>query len=143
MRDTWFTRDAVVLDAVVQHLDEFPEVTDHDIEIATGFDSDTVQRALRALRDVYVVPFTGTEASGPIQYIADVTPRARTAVGAWPTPESLADAIDAALRDLAAREPNDAGEVPGRAKAVVRALGSSGRDVLVGVAAALLSGTIT
>ena len=49
--DTWTTRDLPVLRAVVDIYDTTGRsiIRARDIETATGFDKDTVQRALRAL----------------------------------------------------------------------------------------------
>lgn len=51
MEDTWFERDLPVLDAAVRIYDETGRsmIRATELERVTGFDHDTVQRALRAL----------------------------------------------------------------------------------------------
>ncbi|WP_137145094.1 hypothetical protein [Mycolicibacterium sp. CR10] len=102
MADTWESRDLLVLKAAVELYDEkgrSPRAS--DLERATGFDKDTVQRALRAL---YSEPFfeQGVESSGnQIIIVGEPTSAALRVVGQWPTPESQLERLVAALQAAA------------------------------------------
>lgn len=100
--DIWTNRDLPVLKAAVELREEnghAPRAT--ATERATGFDQDTVQRALRNL---YTEPYFdgGNRASG--KYVVSVgtpTSAALRVVGRWPTPEGLLDRLLAALAEAA------------------------------------------
>lgn len=102
MVDTWESRDLPVLKAAVQLYDEKGRPSRAtDIERATGFDKDTVQRALRAL---YSEPFfeRGVESSGnQIIIVGNPTSAALRVAGQWPSPEALLDRLLAALQAAA------------------------------------------
>jgi hypothetical protein len=145
MQDTWTNRDLPVLQAVVELYDETGRHLTRatSVEQKTGFDQDTVQRALRALRSA---PFfqEGSEASGG--YIVAVGPpygNAYQIAGAWPTPENLLERLIAAF-EAAGGDPNL--DEPERSKAkqaalwlgdtlskiAIGALGGAGGHVLSG-----------
>lgn len=102
MVDTWESRDLPVLRAAVELYDEKgrpPRAT--DLERATGFDKDTVQRALRAL---YSEPFfeKGVESSGnQIIIVGNPTSAALRVAGQWPSPEAQLERLVAALQAAA------------------------------------------
>ena len=143
MHDTWFSRDLPVLDVAVRLLDKYDDIDDRAIERETGFDEVTVQHALKALVGIYLVPFDGQPGSGRIQFLRGVTPAARRAVGAWPTPDSLVDQLLVALRERAGEEDVPATEEQSRAREILKAISAGGRDVLVSVASAVLTGAVT
>lgn len=143
MHDTWFSRDLPVLDVAVRLLDEYEDIDDRALVRETGFDAATVQQALRALVGTYLVPFDGQPGSGRIQYLQGITPAARRAVGAWPTPDSLVDQLLAALRESAGSDDVPATQEQSRAREILKAVGTGGRDVLVSVASAVLTGAVT
>jgi hypothetical protein len=72
-----------------------------------------------------------------IHGVGKATAQARQAAGLWPTPESLADRLVAALAQAAERETNE--ERRGWLKRTAEWLGSAGRDVAVDVTAAVIS----
>ncbi|MCA4727383.1 hypothetical protein [Mycolicibacterium fortuitum] len=105
MPDTWESRDLPVLKAVVELYEEGgrgPKVS--AIEDRTGFDHDTVQRALRAL---YTEPYfeEGKGAWGPgLLMVGKPTSSALRVAGQWPTPENQVERLIAAFQAVAADE---------------------------------------
>ncbi len=133
MESTWENRDLPVLDHIVHIYDETGESPEpSDIAKACALDDEDVQRALRAL-ELNDPPFV-TEllvTFGGIVGIGAPTGHARRAVGAWPTPESLADRIVAALNDAAEAESDP--DAKTRLKRAAEAVGGVGKSVLTGV----------
>ena len=112
VEETWASRDLPVLRTIVEAFDD-PDrykMSHAEIEKATGFDSDDVIRALRALWEAepaYVKGRGASQVSYPL-VIEGATERARVAAGQWPKPEDLADALAKALEDAAeSAEPED------------------------------------
>lgn len=145
MDSTWETRDLLVLRAVVQIEDETGErVEAGQIAEATGFEAADVQRALGALgreqppffRVVDDSDMSGTHYAGA----ENCTGHARRTVGAWPTPDGLADSIVAALQDAADNAPTE--EERGRARKILDGVGGVGKGVLTGVLVKVLSGEV-
>jgi hypothetical protein len=140
---TWEDRDLPVLSAIV----ELSETGDggtilvDDLASATGLDEAVVQKALQALADEYPPFFDYTDGSSmegrEILAVGSPTGHARRTVGAWPTPESLADRLVAALAQAADKEPD--AEKRGWLKNAALYLASAGRDIAVDVAGAALS----
>jgi hypothetical protein len=135
MESTWERRDLPVLDAVVHYFDEEDSAVIPDVGTfarITGMDAGQVGRAVRALspRFVKTGPTMGDLTDVPIMGITD---EARQAVGQWPTPESVADRIVAALLEAADQEPDERKRT--KLRAAAETLGSFGRDLLINVAA--------
>lgn len=109
------------------------------IESATGFEADTVQAALRALgsEDPPFVTKLERVMTGDIIFIGAPTGHARRAVGAWPTPESIADRLVSALDEAAEREPDP--ERKGWLRKTAAYLGSAGRDLAVEIGATAIN----
>jgi hypothetical protein len=107
VHDTWAVRDLPVLDATIALLEQSFMVTVTDIAALTGFDPDSVAKALEALDPVYV-DFRKTTTGGDPRfwYVFKVTPEARRAVGQWPSAEALADRLAAELTSVAQGEPD-------------------------------------
>ncbi|OBF42818.1 hypothetical protein A5719_10255 [Mycolicibacterium peregrinum] len=105
MPDTWESRDLPVLKAVVDLYEEKgrgPRVT--AIEARTGFDNDTIQRALRVL---YTEPyFEEVSTASGIGWIivGKPTSAALRVAGQWPTPENQVERLIAAFQAVAADE---------------------------------------
>ncbi|PZM98423.1 MAG: hypothetical protein DIU79_00105 [Actinobacteria bacterium] len=109
IEDTWFSRDLPVLKAVVQLIDkEGPLLDMEKVEEITGFDTETVDRALVALRDEYPPLFVKPSGAGNrrVAVIMNVTGEARRRVGQWPTPETLAEKVVAEILERAENEPD-------------------------------------
>lgn len=109
--ETWTTRDLPVLRAIVDHYEETDDpVHMRDIELRTGFDEDTVQRALRKLdtRPSFLDDVTGS-AQGTIVYVGAPTHEALRVAGAWPSPDNVLERLIAALEEAADDEdrPDD------------------------------------
>jgi hypothetical protein len=143
MQSTWEGRDLPVLECIVDYYDQFgesPDPThmafilkwDEQLDDEDEADDD-VQRALRALeheQPPFITELQRT-ASGEIVGIGAPTGHARRTVGAWPTPESLADRIIAALNEAAEQETEP--DKKGRLKKAAEAVGGVGKDVVTRV----------
>jgi hypothetical protein len=142
VQPTWEDRDLPVLRAVVDLFEENGSGVDPEsVQRITGFDGPTVARALRALRDNPDQPFftdCANDADDTVVMVGAPTGWARRAVGLWPTPEILADRIIAVLDRAAEAEPDEAKR--GRLKELARFVASSGRDLLVQMAANIVTG---
>jgi hypothetical protein len=108
MDDTWISRDFPVLEAAVRLYEELwpAAVPDgSDIVDATKLSKEDVARSLNALKDVYLDVTLTMSGGDPSPWaITKVYPRARTAVGQWPTAESVLDKLIAGLEDAAEGE---------------------------------------
>lgn len=141
MTDTWNDRDLPLLRAIVDLYDQ----TGHPVRASrlaqrTGLDEKTVQAGLRALAGQQDPPYfsANTAAGNHVVWVSKVTGHARRAVGAWPTPDLLADRIVAALEQAADASEDE--EERSRLRRMAAWCGDAGRDVLVGVAAAVVAG---
>lgn len=143
IEDTWTNRDLPVLKAVVQIYENTgrAKIRASEIERAVGFDSDTTQRALRALyREPYFEEATGAF-GGQILFVGKPTSAALRVAGQWPTPENIVEllvaAFEAAAKDETLDEPERTraqrirdGLISGGSKIAIAALGSAGGHVL-------------
>ncbi len=89
--ETWTSRDLPVLRAVVDHYEETGEsdIRPWDLQQRTGFDEETVQKALRALnRQPYFENAMEID-TGDIWALGPPTADALRVVGQWPSPETL------------------------------------------------------
>lgn len=111
---------------------------------ATGFDDEQVQRALAALgkeRPPFFHLMDDSTMAGKHYFGAEGSAgHARRTVGAWPTPDSLADRIVAALQDAAEHAPTE--EERSRARKVLDGVTGVGKGVLTGVLVKALSGEV-
>lgn len=133
MEDTWFERDLPVLDAAVRIYDETGRsmIRATELERVTGFDHDTVQRALRALNtDEYFEKATGAF-GGQVLGVATPTGAARRAVGAWPSGDLLTERLIAAL-ESAADDTSRPEEERGRFRQAATWIKGFGYQVAVG-----------
>lgn len=103
MADTWESRDLPVLKAAVElHEETGRRQRASAIEKATGFDRETVQRALRAL---YREPYfeEATDSGGGIFLVGAPTGEALRIAGQWPSPtvqlQRLIEAFEAVTAD--------------------------------------------
>jgi hypothetical protein len=137
---TWESRDLPVLQAVVQLYEvNGRDVRAEQIEEALGLPRETVQAALRALKhsDVPYLTNVYEVAEGYIWHAGAPTGHARRLVGAWPTPETLADRVITALNDAADNEPDEAKK--GKLRRGAEAVAGVGRDVLTDVMAQVIT----
>lgn len=144
MRDTWLERDLPVLRAAIAVFERDGDPMDiDDIAAEAGFDTDTTQRALRAL---CTEPFfsDGRETgNGDILWVGKPTGAALRVAGQWPTPELLLErlvtALEAAGED-GTRTPEERGKLQqialglrtAAAQIAIGALGSAGGNLLSG-----------
>lgn len=74
---------------------------------------------------------------GVVVRVTGITERGQRAAGQWPTPESVADRLAAALTDAAERETDP--ERKGWLRKTAAWMGGAGRDMAVEVGAAVVS----
>jgi hypothetical protein len=107
-RDTWISRDLPVLTTVVDIFEDDDDdgVDAGEIKRRTGFDDETVQRALRALyKHPYLERESGmSDASGRVLYAGEPTGDGLRAAENWPSPEGIIDRLVAALEQAAEDE---------------------------------------
>ncbi|MDG4667964.1 hypothetical protein [Mycobacterium sp. 236(2023)] len=120
---SWELRDLPVLKAAV----EFNVETDRApsprlLERATGFDRDTVRRALRALHCEPFFVGTTTKANGEVDYLGKPTGAALRVTKKWPSPEGQLAQLIAAFEAVAADESQPAEK---RSRAATMALWAS------------------
>ena len=149
--DTWNPLDLPILQRVVATLDARPGqgVTLEDIALGTTthqgrtFDNRDVLPAVRALEDdglIEVVWIDPRRSAGETSYVARCTGEARRKAGSWPTADSAADRLIAALESLAERGTEDERS---RAKRALEAMTGAGRQIAIGVATAVITGQVT
>lgn len=141
-QDTWATRDLPVLEAVVELFDDGEwRVSGAQIAERTGLAEDVVQRAFFALvnEDPPLFKYIDTSSLvGPeIGWVYEPSGEARRRVGAWPTPESLADRLVQAMERAADSEPDE--EKRSKLRHTASYLSSVGRDVLVEVIGSVIA----
>lgn len=144
MADTWESRDLPVLKAVVELYEESGRrVHLSAIENATGFNKETVQRALRALyREPYFEEATGSF-GGEILVVGEPTGKALRVAGQWPSPELQLQNLIAAFEAVAADDSRPEEERSRAAKiglwltgalqqVAIGALGGAGGNLMTG-----------
>lgn len=130
MAETWQSRDLPVLQAAVELWDENgrpPRAT--MVEAKTGFDFDTVQRALHAL-DTEPYFEKSLSGSGQIIAVGKPTSAALRVAGQWPTPEVQLDRLIDALQH-AADDDSRPEEERGRFKQAALWLGGAASQVAI------------
>jgi hypothetical protein len=107
-RDTWINRDLPVLKAVVDIFEDDGEdnIEAGEIERRTGFDDETVQRALRVLyKHPYLERESGmSDGNGRVLYAGEPTGDGLRAAENWPSPQGVIDRLVAALEQAATDE---------------------------------------
>ncbi|SDS08177.1 hypothetical protein [Actinopolymorpha singaporensis] len=142
IEDTWYTRDLPLLRATVRLCDKSATggASFTGIAAESGMSESEVHAGLRALdHGGYFVKTEGAWGAGII-HVFGVTGEARRVVGSWPSPETAADRIEAALEALAKNAPTEVEK--SNARRALEAIRSAGRDVVVSVAAAVITGQI-
>lgn len=111
----------------------------NEIVEQSGLQADQVEAALRALEgeDPPFITKLERRASGGISLVGKPTGHARRAVGAWPTPESIADRLIGALDDAAEREQDP--ERKSWLRKTAAYLGNAGRDLAVEIGATAIN----
>jgi hypothetical protein len=135
--DTWFSRDLPVLDAVVRLRDEIDRslvLTGAHIVEGTGFSDDDVIGALIRLSPTYIDVTVGLDSPNGWN-IMRIHPTARTAVGQWPSAETMLETVLTGLREAADSEPDP--EQRSKLKSTVAWMDGAGKDIVIGVMAAI------
>jgi hypothetical protein len=142
--DTWHDRDFLVLREAARNVDVTPLAhmsgpTARDLADRTGLSVEDTYLAMRALADAGLV-----QARWPIDEEASeinrLSAEARRMVGLWPTAETAADRMIAALEAIA--ENTDDEDTRSRARKIRDAMTGAGRDIVVAAAAAAITGQI-
>ncbi|MCZ2850002.1 hypothetical protein [Modestobacter sp. VKM Ac-2978] len=143
MPDRWFSRDLPVLVEAVRHFDTYTDPLAADtVAERLGWDVEEVMAAVRALsRGGYVKEQRATMASRPGDTIKNVSPEAYREAGAWPSPDTAADRLLAALQAAVDKAPE--GEAKNRARRILDGVVAAGRDFAVDVAGGVVTGQIT
>lgn len=143
LADTWNSREFPILRETARQL-EYEENADggvrvHQIAAALNLSPEIVYRSVRILESdgllegVWMQPSTHGR-------ITQISGRARQLVGQWPTPETAADRLLAALDALASQSPDEPTRT--RARTVREQVGGFSRDTLAAIAATIITGQI-
>lgn len=138
--ETWTTRELPILVAILRRLDAGAGIVElEDVRAELGMDGNAeVWPAIQALMHASP-PFLDVDLSNGWRSdhaggtVLRVGERTRRELGTWPTPETLADRLVAAL--LAAADAEHDADEKSRLRALAEGLGGFGRDVLVQVTA--------
>ena len=130
--DTWHNRDLPVLRAAVDIYERTGRtMKPRQIEQECGFDTETVQRALRMLnREPYFEKVSGAF-GGPILLVGAPTADAFRVAGKWPTPQNQLERMVAAL-EVAANEDGRPEEERGRIRQAILTLRGAACQVAIG-----------
>jgi len=142
--DTWYSRDFLVLLEVARRFADDPttsRVEAGDIADTLGLDHAMVCAIGGTLRDAGFVDGIGVDQVPGLIIFTHLTPTGRREVGMWPSPEVAADRLLAALDAAIANAPTE--EAKGKARRVLDAFTSAGRDLLVDVAGGVVTGQIS
>ncbi|NYD20954.1 hypothetical protein [Kineococcus aurantiacus] len=138
---SWTERDLPVLQWLAQRLDPIDayDVSGPEpIADALGIPLDSAKAALRNLaRDGLIRGIPVGELPYPIR-ISEVTPDGLRAAGAWPSPDSVVDAL---VRELHARADTASDpEEKTRWQRMAEQVGGTAREIFVGVVTAQIGG---
>jgi hypothetical protein len=140
--DTWFSRELPVLVEVVRHFDSTHQpLAATAIAQDLGWEVETVTAGVRALIRGGYVEELGIDMGPGGAWIGQVSGQAYREVGAWPSVETAADRLLAALEAAVENAPE--GEPKSRAKRIRDGFLAAGRDFAVDVASGVLTGQIT
>lgn len=144
MDPIWERRDLPVLRALAEHFDaiDAPRAGVDQLVKLTGKSEDEVQCALRDLWQADPPLIHGTKVDQlpyPV-WVDGVTERGLRMVGAWPDPQQLAERLLAGLEHAIEAEPDSVQR--GRLQRAFETMRGVGKEVLVQVAANVISGAI-
>ncbi len=135
------SRDLPVLITVARLLEADDIVQSSDVAAAVNLPERQVELALTNLSQRYLSVEDASSFDGRDVYVTGIRAAGLEAAGQWPTPETAADRLLAAISRLADAEPADSPRRP-RLIAVRDGLLAAGRDVLVEVAGSVITGKI-
>jgi hypothetical protein len=141
--DTWHSRDLPVLRTIVRLHDADPidlvRVNHIESELAGTLSEDDIQRAGIALEEAGLIDISGSSGL-PLLFVKSITANARQLAGSWPTADTAADRLLAALDALAAQSHDEPTRT--RARTVREQVGGFSRDTLAAIAATVITGQI-
>ncbi|TFV49535.1 hypothetical protein [Blastococcus sp. TF02A-35] len=140
--DTWYSRDLLVLREVARAFGDDPTTTRVDVRaVATALDMDEAAVAAigETLIDAGFAEGRGTDWG--LAFFSKVTAAGRREVGQWPSPDTAADRLMAALEAAVANAPTE--EAKSRAKRILEGFRSASRDFIVDVASGVVTGQIS
>jgi hypothetical protein len=137
--DRWASRDLPALQYIVAQFEtDDPDVQRETISAALGISESEADLAVQNLERGRYVTHVQPTFGGFI--VGDITERALTTVGVWPTPETALDRIIAALEAIA--DNTDDEDTRTRARKILDGLTGTGRQLGIAVAGAAISGQI-
>lgn len=139
--DVWTTRDYPVLVTVARMLEQNDMVQAVEVAEATGRPHRDVVLALVNLGHKHLTVQDSSTYDGRDNYVTGIRPGGLEAVGQWPSSDVAAERLIAALDALADKSPVDSPKRK-RLLAVRDGFLNAGRDVMVDVAAAMITGRI-
>jgi hypothetical protein len=139
--DTWH-RDVIVLRTIVPALDTQSIVTTDAVAAELALPEPEVKLAMRNLhRGGQIVAHVVHDGGGDWDiWASDVTRDGLERSGAWPTPDGAADRIIAALEEIEANTDDE--DTRSRVRKILDAAAGNGKQILVGVAAAAITGQL-
>jgi hypothetical protein len=139
IESTWESVDHPVLAAAVRYIEDhdwgqLPQA--FDLAPMVGLDAEEVGKALLRLDGEYI------EASRPLGGLSHVGvdgvhPKARRAVGQWPSPIDLAERVLGGIQEAAESELDE--EKRGKLRQTAAFLGSSGKDLFINLLASVIA----
>jgi DNA-binding MarR family transcriptional regulator len=140
--DQWYSRDLLVLHEVACAFANDPQATPEasDIAKALDLDEDLVGIIGESLKEAGYVDGITTSSDGIIIF-TKLTPAGRREVGLWPSPETAADRLLAALQAAVDNAPTE--EAKSKARRALDAVVSAGRDFAIDVASGVVTGQIS
>jgi len=140
--DLWSARDYPVLVAVARRLREAPRpLMSHELAEVTGLHHQEVVGALTNLGHRHLDVRDASSEGVRDNYVVGIMPAGLEAVGQWPSPDAAADRLVAALNAMIDATA-DGSPKQSRLKAARDGLLAAGRDVIVDVAGAAITGRL-
>jgi hypothetical protein len=144
--DTWFSRDRPVLDELVvrvERIDEAGFPTVGEVAESTGLSTRDVGRAVQALNDAGLIQLERMLSGGDPSpwFVTGVSAQARVFVGAWPSPEGLAERIVVVLEQTAESEPDP--ERKSRIRSLLGGAGETAKAALVEILSSAIAKSVT
>ena len=125
VKDSWHSREYPVLEAIVEICNDelYPMVQLNNVAEKCGLPILEVGLAARALGDAGYIDLNITMTGGDPGpwFVTSISPEARQATGAWPTPENIAERLFAELEVQQKLEQD-----PAKKQWIMRVLGGTG-----------------
>lgn len=141
LEDKWSSRDLPVLITAVRLLEEEDTVDAATIASELGLSHRAVVVALTHLGHQHLEVSDMSSFDAADNYVTGVRPAGLEAAGQWPTPEAAADRLSAALEAMLDAAPEGSSR-RSRLIALRDGVLGAGRDVIVDVAASVITGRL-